>query len=127
MEWTKEQRAEIFNLTCQDRQAECPNDKSALKTRVLRRLSGFDVMADCPECGEHLMMSDDQDPRAAEFRAWTESEKGALFEQFSKQGPIRCPVDGSILHPVDGSSVQRSDVVIRCFRCGNSDRRERAR
>ncbi len=119
MAWTKEQCERIFDETCKEERSECPTDGSVLKTRVSRHSGGFDVFASCPRCGVRMSMKKAEDPLAGRFRPWTGAEKNSLLDDYYKQYPVTCPVDGTPIKPIDTSSLSSSGVMLVCFRCDN--------
>lgn len=115
--WTPEQQAGVLDEAWSRGGATCPVDGSALMVRhhppaTLMRVS-------CPACGSMASATRETDPRAGDFRPWTEGEKAALMQGHRLGRPLACPVDGARLLEKT-LNIPGGMVKLICDRCGES-------
>ncbi|SRR6266496_2721919 len=121
MSWATEHIHEIIEQFWQDGTARCPVDNGPLKLK-LRKLHGgdYDLRAECLCCGRSKDIRRADDPRRQQFRSWTLFEVERLMRFALENDQVDCPVCGALLEK-QPAQTSAWPLLIRCFRCGNSN------
>ncbi len=121
MSWSTEQTHQMVEHFWQSRAVRCPDDNGPLRLK-LRKLSGGDygLWAECLFCGKSKELRRADDPRRNQFRSWTLWEMERLIQLGLEKEDVSCPVCGTQIEkrPVAKGT---GPLLIRCFRCGNSN------
>ena len=121
MSWSIKQTHQIVEEFWQHGTVRCPDDNGPLKLK-LRRLHGgdYDLHAECPVCSKRKGLRRGDDPLRHRFRRWTTDEVQNLTELTARMGASHCPVCRAAIEWQAAPSV----ILLRCFRCGNSNQWE---
>jgi hypothetical protein len=121
--WTDEQRGAVYDSVWRHHvpgsdvsRAECPADGLPMRAQIRRTARGYSIEVYCPRCGGRALMGR-EDPRAAEFRAWSDAEKEAMLVQ--GRATPRCPVDGTAVRVRSDPTISCTITSLDCWRCGN--------
>lgn len=115
--WKPGQVAELVEGFWRGRPQQCPDDGSILAENFNDSFSdGYVLILTCPRCGKKATSQRGRDPRAAEFRDWTEAEKADVIDRHFGGGPDCCPVDGAALRSIQGPGGALTRL--QCPRCG---------
>ena len=119
--WTPGQEATILDVAWATGAATCPIDEARMPAIKHSSPDSWLIQAKCPECGRMITTKrtadGSDDPRAAEFRPWTDAEKASLITAHRRGNTPACPVDGAALKPISHST---GPLKIICDRCGES-------
>jgi len=120
MAWTKSQCDAVFENYWQSGSSRCPNDGAVFTLRLLPFLDGgYTIIGNCPRCGEGIQMNRVDDPRASQFRKWTNEERAALVNLHFQRRSMHCPVCESEVGVQEAAHFGGTFVAMRCIRCGN--------
>jgi hypothetical protein len=121
MSWSKEHTHLIVEQFWQNGVVRCPDDNGPLKLK-LRKLRGgdYDLRAECVVCGRQKELRRGDDPLRHTFRRWTIDEVQELAEWTARVGASPCPVCDTRIEWQGAPGV----LLLRCFRCGNSNQWE---
>lgn len=121
--WTPEQRIAIFESVWKRGGADCPLDKTPLRTKgVELYVDNYLIRASCPRCGNELWMGPKDDPLAKSFRPWTPEERIRIGDEvIDRKGP-RCPVDETRLETREDKIAGKTWIEVRCHRCDQRHR-----
>lgn len=117
-DWTAEQRISVLNDAWQKGVAYCPLDGAVMQPKFHSSSDSCFMIVLCPRCNADMRTSRETDPRASEFRTWTDAENAGLTDDHFAGRPLRCPVDGSSIRPVSQPTEAGDMVSIKCERCG---------
>src|SRR5947207_13660109 len=121
MSWATEHIHQIIEQFWRKGTARCPEDNGPLKLKFHKLHGGdYDLRAECLFCGKSKAIRRADDPRRQQFRSWTSREMERLAQFGLEKDELECPVCGA---PVEKEPGQRAawPLLIRCFRCGNSN------
>lgn len=94
----------------------CPNDGARLQINKHVSSDSALMRASCPACGQKVATDREDDPKAPEFRPWTDAERAGLVQHLLRGRSLVCPVDGApLLERHHGDAVK-----IICERCDAS-------
>ena len=123
--WTIEQRRAVYDSVWRHHvpgsdvsRAECPADGLPMRAQIRRTAGGYSIEVYCARCGGRALAAN-EDPLAAEFRAWSDAEEEAMLIQGRARRPVRCPVDGTAVRVRADTTVSCTITRIDCWRCGN--------
>jgi hypothetical protein len=123
--WTIEQRRAVYDSVWMHHvpgsdvsRAECPADGLPMRAQIRRTVGGYSIDVYCARCGGRALAGN-EDPLAAEFRAWSDAEEEAMLIQGRARQPVRCPVDGTAVRVRADRTVSCTITRIDCWRCGN--------
>jgi len=117
MAWTQLEKARIFEDYWQDGCAKCPRCRAAVHPRRSNPPGGYIIAANCPNGHGELRMHRSDDPKAAQFRAWTHDEFEVLVQDHVSRNRSVCPIDGTVL---SFEPFRDDDFVVTCSRCGET-------
>src|SRR5438034_1055259 len=121
MTWSIEQTHQIIEQFWQNGTTRCPDDNGPLKLRLHKLHGGdYDLLAECLFCGKSKRLRRADDPRRSQFRPWTSLELQRLMQVASKDDQVDCPVCGGLVEK-QPAPTSVSPILVRCFRCGNSN------
>jgi hypothetical protein len=89
-----------------------------MRAQIRRTAGGYSIEVYCARCGGRALAGN-EDPLAAEFRAWSDAEEEAMLIQGRAMRPVRCPVDGTAVRVRADTTVSCTITSIDCWRCGN--------
>ena len=121
MSWSIKQTHQIVEEFWQHGTVRCPDDNGPLKLKLRRLHCGdYDLHTECPVCSKRKGLRRGDDPLRHTFRRWTTDEVQELTESTARIGASRCPVCTT---PIDWRAAP-GVLLLRCFRCGNSNQSE---
>jgi len=122
MSWSNEQTHQIIEQFWRSGTASCPVDNGPLKLRMHKLRGGdYDLQAECLFCGKNKELRRADDPRRGQFRRWTNPEIERLVQVDLEGDHANCPVCGARVERSDPAASGSRPIIVRCFRCGNSN------